>query len=191
MKRAMDDIKASSDDISENHQDHRRDRFPNEHPRRSTPPSRPPAPARPAWVSPSSPTRSAISPSVLPNRPAKPPKKSKLRSRRATTASPSRPGSPRTLSEIVTKAREVDTLVAEIAQASIEQSQGIGQLNTAMSQMDAVTQTNAAAAEESASSAEELNAQAAHAHRRRPRSAQSRRFVRGKDGRSASDAGTS
>jgi len=65
-----------------------------------------------------------------------------------------------TLGEIVTKARDVDSLVAEIAQASVEQSQGIGQLNTAVSQMDKVTQTNAAAAEESASAAEELNAQA-------------------------------
>jgi hypothetical protein len=65
------------------------------------------------------------------------------------------------LGEIVAKAREVDTLVAEIAQASNEQSLGIGQVNTAVSQMDKVTQTNAAAAEESASAAEELNAQAA------------------------------
>jgi uncharacterized phage infection (PIP) family protein YhgE len=63
------------------------------------------------------------------------------------------------LAEIVAKAREVDALVAEIAQASSEQSQGIGQVNTAVSQMDQVTQTNAAGAEESAAAAEELNAQ--------------------------------
>jgi methyl-accepting chemotaxis protein len=64
------------------------------------------------------------------------------------------------LQEIVTKARQVDELVAEIATASKEQSQGIGQVNTAVTQMDKVTQSNAASAEESASAAEELNAQA-------------------------------
>jgi methyl-accepting chemotaxis protein len=65
------------------------------------------------------------------------------------------------LTQIVTKARQVDELVAEIATASREQSQGIDQVNTAVTQMDKVTQTNAAAAEESASASEELNAQAA------------------------------
>ena len=65
------------------------------------------------------------------------------------------------LGEIVTKARQVDELVGEIASASKEQSQGITQVNLAVSQMDKVTQSNAANAEESASAAEELNAQAA------------------------------
>ena len=65
------------------------------------------------------------------------------------------------LDQIVTKARQVDELVAEIATASREQSQGIDQVNTAVTQMDKVTQTNAAAAEESASASEELTAQAA------------------------------
>jgi len=64
------------------------------------------------------------------------------------------------LQEIVTKVRQVDELVAQIATASKEQSQGISQVNTAVSQMDKVTQGNAASAEESASAAEELNAQA-------------------------------
>ncbi len=63
--------------------------------------------------------------------------------------------------EIVTKARKVDELVAEIATASLEQTQGIGQVSTAVAQMDQVTQGNAASAEETASAAEELNAQAA------------------------------
>ncbi len=62
--------------------------------------------------------------------------------------------------EIVAKARQVDELVAEIATASSEQSQGIGQVSTAVAQMDKVTQSNAAGAEESASASEELNAQA-------------------------------
>ena len=65
-----------------------------------------------------------------------------------------------TLNEIVTKARQVDELVAEVAGASREQTQGITQINTAVGQMDKVTQSNAASAEESAAAAEELNAQA-------------------------------
>jgi methyl-accepting chemotaxis protein len=65
------------------------------------------------------------------------------------------------LTQIVTKARQVDELVAEIATASREQSQGLDQVNTAVTQMDKVTQTNAATAEESASASEELSAQAA------------------------------
>jgi methyl-accepting chemotaxis protein len=64
-----------------------------------------------------------------------------------------------TLNEIVTKARQVDELAAEVAGASREQSQGITQINTALGQMDRVTQSNAASAEESAAAAEELNAQ--------------------------------
>ena len=64
------------------------------------------------------------------------------------------------LGEIAARVREVDALVQEIAIASKEQSQGIGQVGTAISQMDKVTQGNAASAEESASAAEELNAQA-------------------------------
>jgi methyl-accepting chemotaxis protein len=65
------------------------------------------------------------------------------------------------LQEIVEKARQVDELVAEIAAASAEQNQGISQINMAASQMDQVTQANAASAEESASAAEELSTQAA------------------------------
>jgi len=53
-----------------------------------------------------------------------------------------------------------DALVAEIATAAKEQSQGIQQVGLTMTQMDKVTQSNAANAEESATSAEELNAQA-------------------------------
>lgn len=63
------------------------------------------------------------------------------------------------LEGIVEKARQVDELVAEIASASREQAHGIEQVNTALNQMDKVTQTNAASAEESASASEELNAQ--------------------------------
>ncbi len=66
----------------------------------------------------------------------------------------------KTLNDIVTKVRQVDELVAEVAGASREQTEGIGQINTAVGQMDKVTQSNAASAEESAAAAEELNAQA-------------------------------
>ena len=64
------------------------------------------------------------------------------------------------LEEIVTKARQVDSLIAEIAQASGEQSTGIGQVVDATSQMDKVTQSTATISEENASAAEELSAQA-------------------------------
>ncbi len=64
------------------------------------------------------------------------------------------------LQEILTKARQVDDLVAEIASSSKEQSQGVEQISTAISQMDQVTQTTAASAEEGAAAAEELSSQA-------------------------------
>ena len=62
--------------------------------------------------------------------------------------------------QIAGKTRDVDQLVAEIALASNEQSQGIQQVSVAVSQMDKITQSNAATAEEAASASEELNSQA-------------------------------
>jgi methyl-accepting chemotaxis protein len=64
------------------------------------------------------------------------------------------------LNNIVVKARQVDQLAAEVATASNEQTQGIGQINIAVAQVDKVTQTNAASAEETAGAAAELTAQA-------------------------------
>ncbi len=64
------------------------------------------------------------------------------------------------LAEITVQAKKVNELMDEIAAASQEQSQGISQINKAITQMEAVTQQNAANAEESASASEELNAQA-------------------------------
>ncbi len=61
---------------------------------------------------------------------------------------------------IVIKARQVDQLSEQVATASIEQSQGITQLNGAVGQMDQVTQSNAAIGEESATAAERLKTQA-------------------------------
>jgi methyl-accepting chemotaxis protein len=56
--------------------------------------------------------------------------------------------------------QKIAQLVDEIATASEEQSNGIKQVNTAVAEMDKVTQSTAANAEESAAASEELNAQA-------------------------------
>jgi len=66
----------------------------------------------------------------------------------------------KSLDEIVGSIGKTTDLVGEIAAASAEQAQGIDQVNTAVGQMDKVTQQNAANAEESASASEELSAQA-------------------------------
>ncbi len=54
----------------------------------------------------------------------------------------------------------VAQLVAEIAAASREQSQGIEQVNNAVTEIEKVVQQNAANAEENAAASEEMNAQA-------------------------------
>jgi methyl-accepting chemotaxis protein len=64
------------------------------------------------------------------------------------------------LKQIAEKVTSTDSLVADIAHAAREQSQGIEQINSAIAQMEKVTQSNASSAEESASAAEELSAQA-------------------------------
>ena len=57
-------------------------------------------------------------------------------------------------------AMKIAELIDEITAASGEQAQGIGQVNTAVAEMDKVVQQNAANAEESASASEAMNAQA-------------------------------
>ena len=57
-------------------------------------------------------------------------------------------------------ASKVAELLSEVAAASKEQSQGIEQITIAMTQMDKVTQANAASAEQSASAASQLSQQA-------------------------------
>ncbi len=57
-------------------------------------------------------------------------------------------------------AGKMASLIAEIASATKEQSQGIGQISQAVAEMDKVVQQNAANAEESASASEELAGQA-------------------------------
>ncbi|MCF8066944.1 MAG: cache domain-containing protein [Desulfobacterales bacterium] len=62
--------------------------------------------------------------------------------------------------EVADNTTKVGGLVAEIAIASKEQSQGMEQINKAVNEMDNVVQQNAANSEESASSAEELKSHA-------------------------------
>jgi len=62
--------------------------------------------------------------------------------------------------EVAENTGKVGGLVAEISAASNEQSNGIEQVNIAITEMDKVVQQNAANAEESASASEEMNAQA-------------------------------
>lgn len=62
--------------------------------------------------------------------------------------------------EVTESTAKVLDLVHEISEASNEQAQGISQLNTAVTEIDSITQQNAATSEESASSAEEMNRRA-------------------------------
>jgi methyl-accepting chemotaxis protein len=61
-----------------------------------------------------------------------------------------------TLQGIVSSVKRVTDIVAEMAAAAAEQSTGIQQVNTAMTQMDQVTQSNSAQTEELSSTAEAL-----------------------------------
>ncbi|HEX8605160.1 MAG TPA: methyl-accepting chemotaxis protein [Pseudoduganella sp.] len=70
-------------------------------------------------------------------------------------------GAGQAMGEIVASVQRVADLVAQISAASHEQSQGIGQVNGAISEMDNTTQQNAALVEEAAAAAESLRMQAA------------------------------
>ncbi len=65
-----------------------------------------------------------------------------------------------TMQDVVTSIRRVADIMGEITAASAEQSSGVGQVGEAISQMDQVTQQNAALVEESAAAAESLKQQA-------------------------------
>ncbi len=65
-----------------------------------------------------------------------------------------------TMEEIVHSVKHVTDIMSEIAAASVEQSAGIDQINNAVTQMDEVTQQNAALVEEAAAAAESLEEQA-------------------------------
>jgi len=66
-----------------------------------------------------------------------------------------------TMSEIVGSVQRVSDIIGEITAAAGEQSDGIGQVNVAVTQLDQMTQQNAALVEESAAAAESLKDQAA------------------------------
>ena len=66
-----------------------------------------------------------------------------------------------TMTEIVESITRVTDIMSEIASASMEQTMGIEQINTAIAQMDEVTQQNAALVEEAAAAAGSLQDQAA------------------------------
>jgi len=65
-----------------------------------------------------------------------------------------------TLGDIVNAVEEVAVRVEDIANAAAEQNDGIGQINQAVSQMDDMTQQNAALVEEASASSEALSEQA-------------------------------
>ena len=65
-----------------------------------------------------------------------------------------------TIGEIVTHAQKISAFINDITTAASEQSQGIGQVNSAVGQLDQMTQQNAALVEESAAAAENLRDQA-------------------------------
>ncbi|MBR8272539.1 MCP four helix bundle domain-containing protein [Burkholderia cenocepacia] len=65
-----------------------------------------------------------------------------------------------TMGDVKLAIKQVSDIVAEIAAASREQSQGIGQVNLAIEQMDQVTQQNAALVEQAAAAAHSLEEQA-------------------------------
>jgi len=67
----------------------------------------------------------------------------------------------RSMDAIVLQVKNVNDLIAEIASSSVEQAQGIGQVGDAVTQLDHVTQQNAALVEQSAAAAESLKHQAA------------------------------
>jgi len=64
------------------------------------------------------------------------------------------------MSHIVASVQRVSDIIGEITVAAGEQSQGIGEVNTAVVQLDQMTQQNAALVEESSAAAESLRDQA-------------------------------
>ncbi|WP_075256724.1 methyl-accepting chemotaxis protein [Herbaspirillum camelliae] len=66
----------------------------------------------------------------------------------------------KTMGDVVASVQRVTDIVSEITAASVEQTQGIEEINRAISQMDEVTQQNAALVEEAAAAAQSLQNQA-------------------------------
>ncbi len=65
-----------------------------------------------------------------------------------------------TLTEIVMAVKKVNDIISEIAAASIEQSQGIEQVNKAITQMDEMVEQNSALVEQTAAASESMSDQA-------------------------------
>ncbi|CAN5327276.1 methyl-accepting chemotaxis protein [soil metagenome] len=65
-----------------------------------------------------------------------------------------------TMTEIVASVGKVTDIIGEIRASTVEQSEGIGTVNTAVGQLDQMTQQNAALVEQSAAAAESLRDQA-------------------------------
>ncbi len=65
----------------------------------------------------------------------------------------------KTLDTIMERSKKVVQLVDDISAASIQQSEGIGHINTAVSDLDRLVQQNAATSEESASASQTLSSQ--------------------------------
>ena len=65
-----------------------------------------------------------------------------------------------TLGRLTNHVQDVNAIIAEISQASQEQSDGVSQINVAVGQIDTTTQQNAALVEESAAAAMSLQSQA-------------------------------
>jgi methyl-accepting chemotaxis protein len=65
----------------------------------------------------------------------------------------------RTLEDIVNGAKKVGDIISEIAAAGSEQTEGIGQVNNAITQMDQMTQQNAALVEQAAAASQSLDEQ--------------------------------
>ena len=64
------------------------------------------------------------------------------------------------LGGIVRRVADIDALISEIAESAQEQSSGLGQVNTAVNQMDQVTQQNAAMVEQTTAAAANLRTEA-------------------------------
>lgn len=67
-----------------------------------------------------------------------------------------------TMGEIVASVQRVSHIINQIKAAADEQSMGIGQVNAVISELDQMTQQNAALVEQSAAAADSLNEQAEH-----------------------------
>lgn len=70
------------------------------------------------------------------------------------------------LGDIVSAVKQVSVIMGEISTSSVEQSEGIEQVNDAIGQMDQMTQQNAALVEQAAAAAKSLEDQASQLDRR-------------------------